>query len=404
MGHEALILPIREWLIDQALGNPDIVTLFETLCLRISAVGIPVTRARLVWPTLHPLFQAETVIWDKGQRAYLEQFEHQDKVSDAWTQSPMKYVVDNDLSILRRELTGSNSLYDFPMLEDLHESGYTDYVVLGTSLEGTAFRVREGENDRGVLVTWATDAVTRFSDDDLIALQTLQKRFAVACKVLIQSRIASNISRTYLGDRAGSSVLNGKIRRGDGQKTNAVIVYSDLRDSTQLAEQMKADDYFSLLNSYFSATAQPIIDNGGEILDFIGDAVLGIFPYNNKRELNAAARAADNSIRAMFLMAKEVNHARQVHNYVPFNFGVGINIGEVKFGNIGIPSRLAFSVIGPAVNEASRIEALSKKLKRKILAGKSFAQLAPENWQSLGKHRLRGVGEEIEIFEYSKSL
>jgi len=301
MSHEALISPIREWLIDEALGDSDITELFDTLCLRISSVGIPITRARLFWPTLHPLFQAETV----------------------------------------------------SLLEGLEKKGFTDFIAMGTDLEGTSFRTREGGADSGIMVTWSTNAPNCFSDDDLLALQKIQRRFAVACKVMIQARISSNIAHTYLGSRAGSSVMDGQIRRGDGQTTNAVIWYSDLRDSTQLAESMPAQDYYCLLNSYFTATAQPIIDNGGEILD-------------------------------------------------QFRFGVGVNVGEVMFGNIGIPSRLSFSVIGSAVNEAARIEALTKKLKRQILVGKSFADISPKEWKSLGEHKLQGVAHPIEIFDYSK--
>jgi len=273
---------------------------------------------------------------------------------------------------------------------------------MSTDLEGTSFRTREGGNESGIMVTWSTNAPNRFSDDDLLALQKIQRRFAVACKVMIQARISNNIAHTYLGSRAGSSVMDGQIRRGDGQTTNAVIWYSDLRDSTHLAESMLPEDYFDLLNSYFTATAQPIIDNGGEILDFIGDAVLGIFPYNNKRELKAAAKAANKALYATCGLATLINDERSNVGLEPFRFGVGVSVGEVMFGNIGIPSRLSFSVIGPAVNEAARIEALTKKLKRTILVGKSFADISPKDWKSLGKHKLQGVSHPIEIFDYSK--
>ena len=402
MSHEALISPIREWLIDQALGNPDITDLFHTLCMRISSVGIPITRARLFWPTLHPLFQAETVSWDQGTGAFLEQFIHQDEASDDWNKSPLKYLTDNKLEILRRELTGANKLVDFELLKGLEQNGFTDFIAMSTDLEGTSFRTREGGNESGIMVTWSTNSPGGFSDEDLIALQKIQRRFAVACKVMIQARISNNIAHTYLGERAGGSVLDGQIRRGDGQTTNAVIWYSDLRDSTSLAETMPPKDYFDLLNSYFTATAQPIIDNGGEILDFIGDAVLGIFPYNNKRELKLAAKAANKALQATCGLAAKINAERKNDKLQSFHFGIGVNVGEVMFGNIGIPSRLSFSVIGSAVNEAARIEALTKKLNRTILVGKSFADISPKEWKSLGEHKLQGVSQPIEIFGHSK--
>lgn len=402
MSHEALISPIREWLIDEALGNPDIVELFGTLCLRISSVGIPITRARLFWPTLHPLFQAETVSWNQNEVAVLNQFVHQDEASDDWNKSPLKFLIDNDLDLLRRELTGPNTRVDFELLEGLQKNGFTDFIAMSTRLDGTSFRVRDGGNENAIMVTWSTDSLDGFSDNDLQALQKIQRRFAVACKVMIQARIAKNIAHTYLGTRAGGSVLDGQIRRGDGQTTNAVIWYSDLRSSTQLAENMPADEYYDLLNSYFSVTAQPILDNGGEILDFIGDAVLGIFPYENKSELKVAAKAANKALLATSRLGVEVNETRKKKGQQDFRFGVGVNVGEVMFGNIGIPSRLSFSVIGPAVNEASRIENLTKKLDCSILVGKSFAEILPKDWQSLGEHKFAGVAEPIEIFRYSK--
>lgn len=402
MSHDALISPIREWLIDKALGDSDITELFGALCLRISSVGIPITRARLFWPTLHPLFQAETVSWEKDSQAKLEQFVHQDEASDDWNKSPLKYLVDNDLDILRRQLIGHNKLLDFELLEGLEKKGFTDFIAMNTELEGTSFRSREGGADSGIMVTWSTNAPNGFSDNDLIALQKLQRRFAVACKVMIQARISSNIAHTYLGSRAGSSVMDGQIRRGDGQTTNAVIWYSDLRNSTYLTESMLPEDYYCLLNSYFTATAQPIIDHGGEILDFIGDAVLGIFPYNNKKELKAAAEAANNALYATCGLSTSINEERVKDGLQPFRFGVGVNVGQVMFGNIGIPSRLSFSVIGPAVNEAARIEALTKKLNRTILLGKSFADISPKKWKSLGEYNFEGVAHPIEIFDFSK--
>jgi adenylate cyclase len=400
MSHETLISPIREWLIDEALGNPDIVELFEALCMRISSVGIPITRARLFWPTLHPLFQAETVMWDKGEKAWLEQFVHQDEASDAWKKSPLKYLIEFDQAILRRELSGTNKLVDFELLEGLEENGFTDFIAMRTKLEGTSFRTRDENENSGIMITWATNSSGGFSDNDVDALSKLNRRFAVTCKVMIQSRISSNIAQTYLGTRAGGSVLDGQIRRGDGQTTNAVIWYSDLRDSTQLAETLPSQNYFDLLNAYFTATAQPIIDEGGEILDFIGDAVLGIFPYQNAKRLKRAVDSAHKALISSCTMAEQLNIERRENGLKEFNFGIGINIGEVMFGNIGVPSRLAFSVIGPAVNEAARIEALSKVRDRKILAGKEFANFNPEGWQSLGEQKLKGVATPIEVFEY----
>ncbi len=401
MSHAALIAPIKEWLIDQSLGKCDIVELFETMCIRMTAVGIPIRRARLIWPTLHPLFQAETVIWDNGEPARLEQFLHQDQASEAWNNSPLKYAIDNGLSVLRRQLEGENELVDFELTQELKEAGFTDYLLLATELLGTSFRKREGENNRGILVTWASDKPGGFSNDDLNSLQSIQRRFAVAAKTIIQSRISENIAHTYLGVRAGDNVLNGQIRHGDGEKTRAVVWYSDLRNSTSLAETLEPDEYFSLLNSYFDATAEPVQEFGGEVLDFIGDAVLGIFPFENDTELKNAVCAANNALSRTIQKANENNELRAKEGLERFNYGVALNAGDVMFGNIGIPSRLTFSAIGPTVNEAARIEQMTKLLQRTALAGKDIAQIAPDNWTSVGSHKLEGMLDPVELFAFT---
>ncbi|MEM7214205.1 MAG: adenylate/guanylate cyclase domain-containing protein [Pseudomonadota bacterium] len=403
MSREALISPIREWLVDESLGNSDVVELFESMCLQMVGVGIPIARARLIWPTLHPLFQAETVWWDYGKSAALDQFEHQDQASDQWNRSPLKFVIDHDLGILRRELEGPNQLLDFELTQDLHEEGFTDFLVMATKLEGTSFRVREGEKNRGILVTWATKKKGGFTADDIWSLQKIQRRFAVACKTVIQSRIASNVATTYLGNRAGNNVLNGQIRRGDGERTKAVVWYSDLRNSTSLAETMEPADYFSLLNSFFMATAEPVVQHGGEILDFIGDAVLGIFPFSHEDYLEKAAKAANLALDEAVERARTTNAERLKSGQEQFKYGIGMNSGEVMFGNIGIPSRLTFSVIGPTVNQVARIEGMTKLIQQTVLADATIASFDQKRWKSTGMHKLEGMLDPVELFAFQCS-
>jgi len=400
LSQDALISPIRDWLIDNSLGNSDIVEMFEQMCLKIVGVGIPISRARLFWPTLHPLFQAETVTWDTKSFAKLDQFEHQDNESDDWKASPLKFVIDSEIDIFRRQLVGDNALLDYTLLEELKDCGYTDFLVLSSKIDGISRRKREGNQNNGILVTWASNKPEGFSSEDLISLQKIQRRFAVACKTIIQARISNNISQTYLGRRAANYVMDGQIRRGDGQKTSAVVWYSDMRNSTSLAETMPPEEYFDLLNSYFMATAEPVVKHGGEILDFLGDGVLGIFPFSGQVELRKAAVAANNAIDEALVLADSANEKRRANQKETFNFGIGLNVGDVMFGNIGIPSRLTFSVIGPTVNEVARIESMTKLLQSKVLADKTFAELDSNRWKSLGEHKLDGVLVEKELFSF----
>ena len=396
MADNPLISEIGEWLIDQALAEPDIVEMFASVCEKIYAAGVPLARARLTWPTLHPLFQAETVLWFRGKQTELDQFKHQVERSDDYMRSPMHFMFEHDVNVLRRNLDGPNKLIDFPVLEELIEQGLTDYLTIMTGFD-SADPAKESQLF-GLLVAWSSDRPGGFSDDDIAALQKIQRRMAVAGKTAIQSRIAGNIVETYLGRQAGRQVLNGAIKRGDGHETQAVVWLSDLRDSTAMADTMAPDDYLDLLNDYYECTAGPAIKNGGEVLDFIGDAVLAIFPYQSEEEFPEASKAATKALREAFDMRVEVNAEREKTGRVPIRFGVGLNTGTVMFGNIGVAERLTFSVIGPTVNEVSRIETLTKAVEAHALVTRKIADNEPGAWKTTGNHRLVGVSQEIELF------
>jgi adenylate cyclase len=400
MTDRTLVNGINEWLVDQALSEPDIVAMFEGLCHRLHAVGVPVARARLTWPTLHPLFQAETILWSRGKETEFEQFRHQETESEAWLRSPMKYMFDNDVSILRRKLEGTDKILDFPILAEIAEQGMTDYLIIRTALSVKNQYAATGQI--GILVTWAADRPGGFTNEELEALQKIQRRFAVACKTVIQARIARNITETYLGKEAGGRVLAGSIRRGDGQETQAVVWYNDLRNSTALADTMPGKDYIQLLNVYFDTTAALVIKAGGEVLDFIGDGVLAIFPYDDEPQRKAAINAATEALREVIKARDALNDARAEKGLFPLRFGIGLNTGKVMFGNIGVPERLTFSVIGPTVNEVSRIESLTKATGMDALVTHAIAALDPEAWISIGNQRLAGVSEEMELFTFAK--
>ena len=400
MTDRTLVTGINEWLVDQALSEPDIVAMFEGLCNRIHAIGIPLGRARLTWPTLHPLFQAETILWRRGSDTEFEQFMHQESQSDAWLLSPMRYMFENDVLVLRRNLDGPSKLLDFPVLEEVAAQGMTDYFVIITPL---SVRNEDGiKGQMGIISTFSADRAGGFNNEELEALQKIQRRFAVACKTVIQSRIARNISETYLGREAGSRVLAGSIRRGDGRETKAVVWYNDMRDSTALADTMPGADYIQLLNTYFDCTATPVIDAGGEVLDFIGDAVLAIFPYQDAVEQKAAVKAATTALQNVIKARDALNAERAEQGLFPIRFGIGLNTGTVMFGNIGVSQRLTFSVIGPTVNEVSRIEAMTKATGIDALVTREIVALDPGKWVSIGNQRLPGVSEEIELFTFAK--
>ncbi|NKB52680.1 MAG: adenylate/guanylate cyclase domain-containing protein [Rhizobiaceae bacterium] len=400
MNRNTLITEIGEWLIDQALAQPNIVDLFTQVCLRLTAAGVPLSRCRLMWPTLHPLFQAETVLWTRGQETKFNQFAHQDDVSDEWLNSPMHFVYENGLDTLRRNLDGPNKMVDFAILEELIELGHTDYMLISTAFSDT--QVRNTKMNGGIMVMWSSDRPGGFSDDDLATLKKIQRRFAAACKNVVQNRIALNITETYLGQHAGRQVLDGAIKLGDGRETQAVVWYSDMRRSTELADTMSPDDFLQLLNDYFECTAGPAIECGGEVLDFIGDAVLVIFPFENDEDMVQAVRCATLAMERSMQCVRETNERRRSHGMTEFDFGIGLNTGTVMFGNIGVASRLSFSVVGPTINEVERIETLTKAVDAKALATREVANLRPEDWTSIGEYQLKGVAGKTELFAYNE--
>ncbi len=295
MSHTTFTAEIVDWLIRKALGDPDITALFETLCKRLHAVGLPLDRASLSWPTLHPLFRSEQVFWRRDAGTQFEQYIHANAGNEKWLRSPLYHVVYHGMPHLRRRLAGEGALVDFDVLEEFRDQGFTDYLVTASR-----FRIAEvddfGGGKPGMIASWATKRPGGFTDDDLEALKRIQSVFAVACRSAVQKRVTANIANAYLGPTAGWRVLSGDIRRGDGERIHAVVWYSDLRGSTRLSDTMDPDDYLALLNRYFECAATPVIENGGEILNFIGDGVLAIFPVGD--DCGGAAARAEAAVRA----------------------------------------------------------------------------------------------------------
>ncbi|MBO0663703.1 adenylate/guanylate cyclase domain-containing protein [Jiella sp. MQZ9-1] len=388
---------VNEWLLREALGEPKLEDLFYNLCMKLLGIGVPISRARLNWPTLHPLFRAEMISWNRhDQKATLDHFNHQEANTDAWQKSVLWHMLEYDLSMLRRRLSGPGKLLDFPLLGELAAQGYTDYFVLKTLFEQPGMATDSRWS--GIFVIWGCDRESGFTDEDLTILQEIQRSLALACKSIIQSQITTNIVETYLGRQAGRSVLDGNIKLGDGATAKALVWYSDMRGSTHLTGTLPSEEFLKLLNDYFECAARPAIRAGGEVLAFIGDAVLVIFPLESRAEGERVTAKILDAVAQSFRMRDTVNAARRERGEAEINFGIGLNVGTVVFGNIGVPERLSFTVIGSAVTEVERIEKLTKTLDANVLATAQVAGLVPGRWSSAGHHCLAGVEEPMELF------
>ena len=387
-----LLDQVADWLMDQALGEASVEMLFVGCCERLVAAGLPLLRGHIAHRTLHPLFSGVGITWNRGRELEIQRFAHTDgPPPERWLQSPLHYMIERHMPIMRRQLSGEEALLDFPVLKEFGASGGTDYIAFLEPFD-------EGSDD-GIIGSWVTDRAAGFTDAEIDALTRLKTRLAVACKMGIRGQIARNVVTTYLGPNAGLRVLDGQIRRGDGETLHAVIWYSDLRGSTRMSETLDPADYIRALNDYFEAAAGAVLDAGGDVLSFIGDAVLAIFPIGEEIDGAAAGckKALEASSNAGMRLAK-TNKARGRRSAEPLVFGLALHVGDVVFGNIGVPERLSFSVIGPVVNTVARLESLTKTLNRPILVSAKFADTLPIAWDSLGHHTVSGITEPLEVY------
>lgn len=390
----ALIDEVADWLMDRALDESRVEDIVEGCFQRLYAAGIPLLRAHVAFRTLHPLHAAVGLLWTRGGALEVNSFQRSSDAEQRWQESPPQHLIETGLPFLRRRLTGPEALLDFPVLEEFRELGATDYLVYLVAFD----QVRR----TGFWGSWLTDREGGFSEAEIRALRRIQQHFGVALKVIIKDQAAHNVVATYLGPGAGARVLDGQIQRGDGERIHAAIWMSDLRGSTALAEALPAEDYLALLNSTFDCTAGAVLAKGGEVLLLLGDAVLAIFPLGEGQgeghgEAEACAAALE-AAREAGRRLEDLNRTRRESGLDPVACGIGLHLGELTFGNIGVPERLQFTVVGPAANEVARLEALTKTLDRPVLASAGFAEKLDLAWESLGRHELRGVDGPREVF------
>jgi len=386
------INPLMDWTMNEAWeasSNSDLVQKFSR-CLVNN--GIPVHRFRLIIRTLHPLLYARVFSWTHGQDTVTE-FEADLAVieSDEFLNSPFAAIIDG-ASGVRRRLDVDNPQLDYPVLKDLKEQGITDYVAMPVAFSDGQVNV----------FSITTDRPGGFSTEDLGYIYEIMPLFSRLVEMHYVRRTAETILDTYLGKQTGRRVLDGKIKRGDGDNVYAVIWFCDLRNSTPLSESMERSDFLAMLNQFLEAMAGAVLDNGGEVLRYIGDAALAIFPITGDVGLatpeatRKAAKAARDAIKRM----GEVNAARRNAGDEEIGFGIGLHLGDVTYGNIGAPTRLEFTVIGAAANEAARIESLTKTLGEPVLMSAKFNECYPSKLRSVGKHDLRGVPGTHEVFTF----
>lgn len=394
----ALIDELTGWLMSRALGETRIEDLFRGCCERLNAADVPVVRGSLGFRTLHPLFRAVTLVWRPGREIEIMEHPH-GPVSPEFRQGPHYYMLLNHVPLLRRRLEGDSATLDFPVLSEFRQGGATDYFAYAIPYGEPIPQFDRLQSD-GVIGSWLCNRPAGYTEQDIRILRRVQQRLAVACKVGIKTQIAKNILDAYLGPATGRRVYEGKISRGSGEIIHAVIWFSDLRGSTDLSKEMSTEDFLSVLNAFFESVADPVLDGGGEVLRFIGDAMLAIFPMQqhtvsdprecpeHRAACAKAMAAAHDAIRRM----RKLNDARAAKAEKPIGYGIGLHVGDVMYGNIGVPRRVEFTVVGHAANHAAKMESLCKSLNVPLLVSRQFADIQREEWTELGEHVVDGTG------------
>mgnify|MGYP003417376375 CR=1 FL=1 len=386
--------PLIDWLVHDAWKATSTVEQVAALAATLTNAGFPLWSLRLFVRTLNPLLFARFYSWRRdGGEVVEREATHAGARSDIFLDSPFALII-NGQGGVRRRLEGANPRLDFPILADLVKEGATDYVAVPLKFSDGQINV----------LSIISDEPGGFSTDELGHLYEILPNLGRVLETHAQRISSLTLLRTYLGQNAGDRVNSGLVQRGDGEELHAVIWFSDLRQSTSMADTMSREDYLTALNQYFDCAAGAVIEHGGEVLKFIGDAVLAIFPIERPSDPRpeacgkalAAVRAANDRI-------VEVNRDRGAAGKPPLEFATGLHRGTITYGNVGTERRLDFTVIGPAVNEAARIEDLCKTLNEPVLMSSAFAKGAPGALVSRGYHALRGVKGQQEIFALSKS-
>jgi adenylate cyclase len=401
------------WIADAGLAGQPELTLLTGFCERAVTAGLPLARAHLLIDTLDPVHEGRVFRW--GFDASLPAEEDYGRTSwaagaatsgsplaptaphvDAWRGSPFYHMRETGEYLLRRRLPAADET-EFKVLSEMRAAGFTDYVAI---INRFAAEGIIGEMDC-VYSSWVTRDPGRFRNEHIAALQRLAPFLALAVKSVALTRMTGTLMQTYLGRDAGRRVLSGRIMRGVADRIDTVLWFSDLRGFTRITD-MTPKHIIPLLNDYADVIVSAIHEQGGDVLKFMGDGVLAIFTADDRtRACNAALAAAVAARRGV----AELNQRRTAAGLPITDMYLGLHVGEVLYGNVGSTERLDFTVVGPAVNEVSRIAAMCRSAEQPMLVSAAFAEIGNNRARlvSVGRYALRGVSGAQELFTLDPS-
>jgi adenylate cyclase len=378
--------PVIDWLAREGRLIVDPARLVAGFAQQLVEAGAPMLRFTVGLQAIHPQWRTMGIQWRRGEPIQQAARPHGIEDTEAYIGSPIQELAEKKKPVRYRlnELTTDHHA----VLHELAASGGTDYYAM-------PMRTVSG---RPVALTFMTDQRGGFTDADIAKFNRLVDHLAPVVEARVNHLLSTTLMETYLGRIVGEQIMNGLIKRGDGQVINAVLWFSDLRDFTGMNERMPGDQLLELLNNYLQLVGDALSAHGGEILKFIGDGVMAYFPAEDALFLPMVTAQAIGAARQLIGDIETANEARATGGHEQLRFGIGLHLGPVMFGNVGTLDRLDFTVIGPAVNRAARLESLTKELGVPVLASAEFNAVCQQPLKSLGTHRLRGVPDPVEVF------
>jgi len=380
---------MADWYVHEAARLTRPWELIRATCHRLMAVGVRLSHFSAFVLTLHPDYFGVAHRWDReSDKVQSTQGRHDFFETDTVQKNPISVAMTQGYAGLRRRLDRPGFVPDFPVLKDYAKEGVTDYVLM----------LMEFTDGRPQCITFATDRPGGFTTAELCLISDLLPHMARLTEIQAVRYLAATLISTYVGRDAGHKIMTGRIRRGDVEAIDAVIWLCDLRDFTTLSNDLPGTELIALLNEYFDCVGPPVREHGGEILKFIGDAMLAIFqieaPANAAEACGHALAAAD----AALVNLATLQASRFESGKAAVRFGIALHVGEVLYGNVGTGDRLDFTVVGPAVNMAARLESLCRELGEPVVISADFAGHCDRPLDSLGRHALKGIDGTIEAF------
>jgi adenylate cyclase len=377
---------LTDWLIDGARSAPSPPRMMAETCERLVAAGLPLWRVGVFVRTLHPDIIGRNFIWRPGAEAVVGTANYEAAVSPEFLSSPLAIVFGEGREV--RALLDGPDGKRFPLFDDLRAEGVTDYIALPIlHIDGSVH-----------VSSWTTKQAGGFTDEQLNALRSLIPPLARVIEITRLRFTASTLLDTYVGNRAGERIMGGQIRRGHTDTMHAAIWLSDLRGFTALSDRLPAETVVDILNVYFDCQVSAIRAHGGEVLKFMGDGLLAVFPIDEYvgdisrvcSDVLEAARESRANVEAMHFPIGETIER--------FRFGVALHVGKILYGNIGGGNRLDFTCIGPAVNLAARLEKIAGRLHRTVVASAAFAQVCAGGWSDLGEFPIAGFSKAERVY------